>query len=182
MYHLILTPKKRHRWARACAISNKWWCHVLVTPGRQCEHAQHVSSLKIYFRSRLTTVASRILKVPNLSSKALRCHISLKTYDLKFTLLWERASMRWLLMRALEKQLQDFTEMITIRSFIFLTIYVPILRVWMGEDKGQLSVKILAICQLLVKFKAICHLSVKWLLMINYKTYLCILDAKLRHI
>ena len=92
------------------------------------------------------------LKVPNLSSKALRCHISLKTYDLKFTLLWERASMRWLLMRALEKQLQHFTEMITIRSFIFLTIYVPILRVWMGEDKGQLSVKILAICQLLVKF------------------------------
>ena len=124
----------------------------LVTPGRQREHAQHVSSLKIYFRSRLTTVASRILKVPNLSSKALRCHISLKTYDLKFTLLWERASMRWLLMRALEKQLQDFTEMITIRSFIFLTIYVPILRVWMGEDKGQLSVKILPICQLLVKF------------------------------
>ena len=49
-----------------------------------------------------------------------------------------------------EKQLQYFTEMIKIRSFIFLTIYVPILRVWMGEDKGQLSVKILAICQLLV--------------------------------
>ena len=34
----------------------------VVTPGRRLEHAQHVSSLKIYFRSRLTAVASRILK------------------------------------------------------------------------------------------------------------------------
>jgi len=34
----------------------------VVTPGRRREHAQHVSSLKIYFRSRLTAVASRILK------------------------------------------------------------------------------------------------------------------------
>ena len=33
-------------------------------------------------------------------------------------------------------------------------------RVWMGGDKCQLSVKILAICQLSVKFKAICQLSV----------------------
>ena len=36
--------------------------HDVVTPGRRREHAQHVSSLKIYFRSRLTAVASRILK------------------------------------------------------------------------------------------------------------------------
>ena len=34
----------------------------MVRPGRRREHAQHVSCLKIYFRSRLTTVASRILK------------------------------------------------------------------------------------------------------------------------
>ena len=34
----------------------------MVTPGRLREHAQRVSSLKIYFRSRLTAVASRILK------------------------------------------------------------------------------------------------------------------------
>ena len=36
--------------------------HDVVTPGRRREHAQHVSSLKIYFRSRLTAVTSRILK------------------------------------------------------------------------------------------------------------------------
>ena len=34
----------------------------MVTPGRRLEHAQHVSFLKIYFPSRLTAVASRILK------------------------------------------------------------------------------------------------------------------------
>ena len=34
----------------------------MVTPGQRLEHAQHVSSLKIYFLSRLTAVASRILK------------------------------------------------------------------------------------------------------------------------
>ena len=34
----------------------------VVTPGQRLEHAQHVSSLKIYFLSRLTAVASRILK------------------------------------------------------------------------------------------------------------------------
>ena len=33
-----------------------------VTPGQRLEHAQHVSSLKIYFLSRLIAVASRILK------------------------------------------------------------------------------------------------------------------------
>ena len=44
--------------------------------------------------------------------------------------------------------------------------------------KCQLSVKILAICQFSVKFKVFCDLSVKWLLMINYETYLYILDAK----
>ena len=43
----------------------------LVTPGRQREHAQHVSSLKIYFRSRLTTVASRILKSLILAARRL---------------------------------------------------------------------------------------------------------------
>ena len=54
-------------------------------------------------------------------------------------------------------------------------------RVWMGGGGGykcQLSVKISAICQLSVKFWAFCQLSVKWLLMINYETYLYILDAK----
>ena len=35
------------------------------------------------------------------------------TYDFKFTFLWERTSIRWLLrMRALQRQLQSFTEMI----------------------------------------------------------------------
>ena len=34
----------------------------VLTPGGQLEHAQHVSSLKIYFLLRLTAVASRILK------------------------------------------------------------------------------------------------------------------------
>ena len=33
-----------------------------VIPGRRREHAQHVSSLKIYFRSRLTAFASQIIK------------------------------------------------------------------------------------------------------------------------
>ena len=80
-------------------------------------------------------------------------------------------------------------------------------RVWKGGGRGvQLSVKILAICQLSVKWllminsetylnifdaklrymqcklKAFCQLSVKWLLMINYETYLNIFDAKLRYI
>ena len=68
----------------------------------------------------------------NLSSKTFKCHSSLMiycnnlvmlpsvvkmTYDLKFTLLWDRASIRWLLMRALQKQLQVFSEMIQILSF-----------------------------------------------------------------
>ena len=52
------------------------------------------------------------------------------TYDvhLKFTLLSEHAGIRWLLMRALQKQLQVFTEVIQIRSFlIFPVIHVSIL-------------------------------------------------------
>ena len=48
----------------------------------------------------------------------------------------------------------------------------------MGGYKCQLSVKISVICQSSVKFSAFCQLSVKWLLMINYKTYLNIFDAK----
>ena len=36
-------------------------CHLLA-PGRRLEHAQHFSSLKIYFLSRLTAVEARILK------------------------------------------------------------------------------------------------------------------------
>ena len=47
-------------------------------------------------------------------------------------------------------------------------------RVWMGEYKCQLSVKISAICQLSVKFLAFCQLPVKWILMINYEAYLYI--------
>ena len=43
--------------------------------------------------------------------------------DLKFLSLWERASIRCLLMRVLQKQLQVFTKVIQTRSFlIFLTI------------------------------------------------------------
>ena len=42
----------------------------------------------------------------NLSSKTLKYHISLMTYDLKFLLLWERGGIRWLLMRVLQKQLR----------------------------------------------------------------------------
>ena len=50
------------------------------------------------------------------------------TYDLKFMLLRELASIRRLIMRALQKQLQVFTEMIRIRSIlVFLTIFVLIL-------------------------------------------------------
>ena len=49
-------------------------------------------------------------------------------YDLKFTLLWERFSIRWLLMRALQKQLQAFSRHDYYTVFlIFVTIYVPIL-------------------------------------------------------
>ena len=71
---------------------------------------------------------SNVRFMGNLSSKTLKCHISAMTYDLKFLLLWERASIRWLLMRVLQKQLQVFTKMIQKRSFlIFLTIYVPML-------------------------------------------------------
>ena len=40
------------------------------------------------------------------------------SYDLKLTLLWERSSIRMLLMSVLEKQLQVFTAMIQIRSFL----------------------------------------------------------------
>ena len=59
----------------------------------------------------------------NLSSKTLKSHISSMTYDLKFLPLWERASIRCLLMRVLQKQLQVFTKVIQIRPFlIFLTI------------------------------------------------------------
>ena len=36
--------------------------HDVMPSGRQREHAQYVTSLKIYFRPRLTAVASRILK------------------------------------------------------------------------------------------------------------------------
>ena len=61
--------------------------------------------------------------IGNLSSKTLKCHISSMTHDLKFLLLWERVSIRWLLMRVLQKQLQVFTKVIQIRPFlIFLTI------------------------------------------------------------
>ena len=52
------------------------------------------------------------------------------TYDvhLKFTLLSEHAGIQWLLMRALQKKLQVFTEVIQIWSFlIFRMIYIPIL-------------------------------------------------------
>ena len=59
----------------------------------------------------------------NRSSKTLKSDISSMTYDLKFLLLWERASIRCLLMRVLQKQLQVFTKVIQIRPFlIFLTI------------------------------------------------------------
>ena len=40
------------------------------------------------------------------------------SYDLKLTLLWEHSSIRMLLMSVLEKQLQVFTAMIQIRSFL----------------------------------------------------------------
>ena len=51
------------------------------------------------------------------------------TYDLKFTLLWERASIRWLLrMRALYRQLEVFTEMIQTRFFlVFLRLRLNII-------------------------------------------------------
>ena len=72
----------------------------------------------------------------NFSSKTLKCHILLIIYCknmcvtyhlLKFTLLWERASTRWLLMRALQKQLQVFTEKIQIRTLLRFTsqYYLP---------------------------------------------------------
>ena len=69
----------------------------------------------------------------NLAARSLTViiiKISFMTYDvhLKFTLLSEHAGIRWLLMRALQKQLQVFTEVIQIWSFlIFPMIYVPIL-------------------------------------------------------
>ena len=64
------------------------------------------------------------------SSTVIIIKISFMTYDvhLKFTLLSEHAAIRWLLMRVLQKQLQVFTEVIQIWSFlIFPMIYVPIL-------------------------------------------------------
>ena len=65
----------------------------------------------------------------NLVARSLTVtNISFMTYDvhLKFTLLSEHSGIRWLLMRALQKQLQALTEMIQIWSFlIFPMIYVP---------------------------------------------------------
>ena len=50
------------------------------------------------------------------------------TYDLKFTLLWERDSIRWLLrMRALHRQLAVFTDSELAVFLGLLTIYVSIL-------------------------------------------------------
>ena len=68
----------------------------------------------------------------NLAARSLTVIIILfmTTYDvyLKFTLLSEDAGIRWLLIRALQKQLQVFTEEVQIRSFlIFPMIYVLIL-------------------------------------------------------
>lgn len=65
----------------------------------------------------------------NLAVRSLiKCHISFMTYDLKFTLLAMCQRTRWLLMRALQKQLQVFTEVIQIQSFlIFPMIYIPII-------------------------------------------------------
>ena len=68
----------------------------------------------------------------NLAARSLTVLIIsfMTTYDvhLKFTLLSEHAGIQWLLMRALQKQLPVFTEVIQIRSFlIFPMIYVPIL-------------------------------------------------------
>ena len=68
----------------------------------------------------------------NLAARSLTVIIIsfMTTYDvhLKFTLLSEHAGIRWLLMRALQKQLPVFTEVIQIWSFlIFPMIYVPIL-------------------------------------------------------
>ena len=68
----------------------------------------------------------------NLAARSLTVIIIsfMTTYDvyLKFTLLSEHAGIRWLLIRALQKQLQVFTEVVQIRSFlIFPMIYVLIL-------------------------------------------------------
>ena len=56
-------------------------------------------------------------------------HLLQMTYDLKFTLLWERASIRWLFrMRTLHRQLQVFTEMIQRRFFlVFLRLRLNII-------------------------------------------------------
>ena len=52
----VLPPRGR------ASTNQTFFAGEVVTPGRRREHAQHVSSLKIYFRSRLTAVVSRILK------------------------------------------------------------------------------------------------------------------------
>lgn len=68
----------------------------------------------------------------NLSSKTLKCQISLMIYCMYHRCKWlallrERASMQWPITRALQKQLQVFTEKIQIRSLlVFLAIHVPI--------------------------------------------------------
>ena len=57
-------------------------------------------------RKTLTPRFTLCVFIGNLSSKTLKYHISLMTYDLKFLLLWERGGIRWLLMRVLQKQLR----------------------------------------------------------------------------
>ena len=52
---------------------------------------------------------------------------------LKFTLLWERASIRWLLMRAFQKELQVFTETIQIRSFVRSTSQYYICQLFLSQ-------------------------------------------------
>ena len=63
----------------------------------------------------------------NLSSKTLKSHISSMTYDLKFLPLWERASIRCLLMRVLHKSNCKFLPR-WFRyglSWSFLLLYLP---------------------------------------------------------
>ena len=62
-HHLIQAQEKyTHVLCRTSNSQNPRSRRDVVTPGQRLEHAQHVSSLKIYFLSRLTAVASRILK------------------------------------------------------------------------------------------------------------------------
>ena len=81
----------------------------------------------------------------NLAARSLTViiiKILFMTYDvhLKFTLLSKHAGIRWLLMRALQKQLQVFTEVIQIWSFlIFSMIYVPILYLPINYFLSQMS-------------------------------------------